>query len=776
MKHSEIVGLSFFNRVGAKLRNYSDILTYTGTGLLSLLLSCSVLFAQTAPFGVAVAAAAVGDQSIAAVLGAVLGYLIAPGIELRMKYIAAVLVIGAVKWAVSGRSLLRSNPALSPLLAAVVLAATGGAILMTGQPVAYDFILLLSEILLAAGATFFFARTLALLERPDPVLLRQSDLSCAVITFGLLVVAFCSFSVGSVSIGRTVAVLIILVCALKAGEAGGAVGGVAAGVAACLSDYSFAFLMGAYGFGGLMAGVFSPFGRFGCAAAFIITNGVASALAALVRPVTLGPVLETFLASVVFILLPQSLMKKMSLAPSAGQAMSADSVKNIIVNRLMSTRRALDDISAITEQVAQRLQKLEKAPFDIQSATAERVCKECPCRLHCWQKDFNTTSSALSDLSALIRRGKTPTVEDISEPLRTNCKNPQGLLSALCKSYSQQRQIELGVSKSSQLRSVVLDQWKGIERLIGDISADIARIAVQNEHTSSRVREYLIRRGISFQSLSCYEDNGGHMVIEMSIHPAIARNLDRTELSFDFSEICERDFSLPDRLEQEEGILLIFHERPVYRLCSGVAQACSTGKRLCGDSFKFLEESDGRSMVILSDGMGSGSLAAIDSSMATALIGRLASAQIGLEAALKLVNSAMLVKSGDESLATVDICLADLYNGSVTLYKAGAAPSYIRKGGRVGYVESSSLPAGILNSIEFEKTTLQLDEGDIVVLVSDGVTQTGEDWVLDELERFNGSDMQWFCDRISTMAKLRRTELHDDDITVFALQLHKTGV
>lgn len=776
MKHSEIIGLSFFSRAGAKLRSYSDILSYAGTALLSLLLSCSVLFSQIAPFGVAMAAAASGDYSFAAVLGAVVGYLIAPGIEFKMKYIAAILVIGAVKWAVSGHERLRSHLLLSPLLAAAVLASTGFAILMTGRPDAYALILLLSEVLLAAGAAFFFMRTFALLGRKEPVPLRQSDLSCTAITFGLLVVALCGFSAGSVSLGRTAAVFVILLCALKAGEAGGAISGIAAGVAACLNDYAFAFLMGSYGFGGLMAGVFSPFGRLGCAASFIITNGIACALAALVRPVTLGPVYETFIASVLFVLLPQQLLRKVTLAPSAGQAISADSVKSIILNRLSAVRRALGDVSAITEQVAGRLQKLDKAPFDIQAATAERVCKGCPYKLYCWQENFNSTSAALSELAQRFRQGKILKAEELPEPLFSACKRQQELLSALCESCNQQRQLEAGFSKNVQLRSVVLDQWNGIERLIEDISSDITRIALQSEHTSARIREYLRRRSIPFQSLSCYEDNGGHTVIELAVSPAVSRNLDRTELSFDFSEICDRDFSLPDRLEQKEEALLIFHERPLYRLCSGVAQACSTGKRLCGDSFKFLEESDGRSVVILSDGMGSGSLAAIDSSMATSLISRLTSAQIGLEAALKLVNSAMLIKSGDESLATVDICLADLYSGCVTLYKAGAAPSYIRKNGRVGYVESSSLPAGILSPIEFEQTRLQLEEGDIVVLVSDGVTQTGEDWVLDELERFAGSDMQAFCERVASLAKLRRTELHDDDITVFALQIHKIAL
>ena len=60
-------------------------------------------------------------------------------------------------------------------------------------------------------------------------------------------------------------------------------------------------------------------------------------------------------------------------------------------------------------------------------------------------------------------------------------------------------------------------------------------------------------------------------------------------------------------------------------------------------------------------------------------------------------------------------------------YKAGAAPTFLVKNGRAGYVQSDSLPAGILEGAAFEKSSLTLREGDRLVLVSDGVTATGAD-------------------------------------------------
>lgn len=769
---SQIVGLSALDRLLAKLRSFSDVISYIGAGLLSLLLANSVLFAQISPFGVAFVAAVRGDYTFAAVLGSILGYLLMPGTAFKMKYIAAVLIIGAVKWALGGKHPLKWEAVLSPALAALVLGGTGIAVALGGDAIPYRLILLLCELLIAASATFFFARTLTLLDRTDHAPLRQNDVSCAIITFGLLIVALCSFSVAGVSFGRIAATLVILVCALKAGETGGAAGGVTAGVAVCLYDYSYAFLMGAYGFGGLMAGIFSGFGRFGCAVAFVLTNGIATALAALATPVTLAPVIEVFIASVIFVLLPPAVLARLTLAPSRAHALSADSVKGMLLNRLSTTRNALGEVSVITEKVADKLQKLEPPVFDIGSATAERVCRACPKRLSCWGEHYNDTAAALSDVCSLLRQNKTPTPQDLPEPIGSVCQNPQGLLTALTACYDEQRRQEMRFCKNVQLRSIVLDQWSGIEQLIGGISDDISRITVLDETLAGRIREYFKRRSISLRVLSCYEDAAGHIIIEITLDFTVARTIDRTEICLDLSEICDRDFSLPEPVEQGACLFLRFSERAPFAICHGLTQITASGKRLCGDSMKILDESPGVTTAILSDGMGSGSLAAIDSSMAAALIARLCAAGATPPAALRLVNSAMLIKSGDESLATVDICRADLYKGSVTLYKAGAAPSYVKKSGRVGFVESSSLPAGILNSVQFEETSLLLCEGDILLMVSDGVSPTGEDWVLDELERYTGTDMQILCERIATIAQLKRQDTHDDDITVCALLLH----
>ena len=140
---------------------------------------------------------------------------------------------------------------------------------------------------------------------------------------------------------------------------------------------------------------------------------------------------------------------------------------------------------------------------------------------------------------------------------------------------------------------------------------------------------------------------------------------------------------------------------------------------------------------------------------------------------MRIVNSSLLFKSTDESLATLDISSIDLFTGKVELLKVGAAPTVIRRGGRTGKAQSTSLPAGILRDIGFDKATVNLRAGDILLMMSDGAVSAGTDWICAELEAFRDGEAQDLADKIVRLARQRRTDGHDDDITVIAAILEK---
>ena len=170
--------------------------------------------------------------------------------------------------------------------------------------------------------------------------------------------------------------------------------------------------------------------------------------------------------------------------------------------------------------------------------------------------------------------------------------------------------------------------------------------------------------------------------------------------------------------------------------------------------------------MLLSDGMGTGGRATIDSALTVDLLERLIKAGFGYDSALRIVNSSLLYKSASESLATVDICSIDLFTGKTKLYKAGACPTVILRSGRTATAECASLPIGILRDVAFDTAAVSLSKGDIIVIFSDGVSAEGTKWIFDEVLTFDGSTASQLADRIADSAKRRRTDGHDDDITV----------
>jgi stage II sporulation protein E len=194
---------------------------------------------------------------------------------------------------------------------------------------------------------------------------------------------------------------------------------------------------------------------------------------------------------------------------------------------------------------------------------------------------------------------------------------------------------------------------------------------------------------------------------------------------------------------------------------------------MCGDAYEFFNDGKGRAFMIISDGMGNGGRAAVDGAMASGLMARLIKAGFGFDCSLRIVNSAMLFKSTDESLATVDISCIDLFTGKAQLLKAGAAPTLVRRSGRTGRATCRSLPAGILREVGFDRAAVSLNKGDIIVMISDGAAHDGTDWICAELEAWHNGTAQQLSDHLAAAARRRRNDGHEDDITVMSALIQK---
>lgn len=330
---------------------------------------------------------------------------------------------------------------------------------------------------------------------------------------------------------------------------------------------------------------------------------------------------------------------------------------------------------------------------------------------------------------------------------------------------------EIILEKTNQIRMVASDQFFSISDMLDDLAMEFDEAEIFDSNASSKIRRFLGDYDIYPTNISAIEDKYNRMRVEILLSGYVT-GLDNPKFQQGISKICSRYFDEGRVTNFKNETMLSFFEKPNYRLSVGFAQHSAEGT-LCGDTVKIISDNKGHSILIISDGMGKGSRAALDGAMGAGLLSRLINAGFGFDSALKVVNSALLVKSNDESLATLDIANIDLFTGKCEIFKAGAPASYIIKNGGITRCELTSMPAGILRGIEFAKRTAVLGVGDSILLMSDGITDLGEEWLRNRLSTVDTDDVQKIADTVLQSAIKQCEGTKMDDMSIIFARLER---
>lgn len=210
---------------------------------------------------------------------------------------------------------------------------------------------------------------------------------------------------------------------------------------------------------------------------------------------------------------------------------------------------------------------------------------------------------------------------------------------------------------------------------------------------------------------------------------------------------------------------------PVFRLATAAARLPKRGGHISGDSFEAAPLSEGRFLLALSDGMGVGREAATQSKQSVRLLHQLLDAGFATEVAVKTVNSVLLLRSTEESFATVDLAQVDLGTGRAEFVKVGAAPSFIKRGSDITVIKVPSVPIGIMNQVEVEPEFRNLRQGDLIVMITDGIWDVSkndidkERWLIDFLAREQTTDPEELAERLMART-LSLMPVPEDDLTV----------
>ncbi len=736
--------------------------------ILSFAAANAFLFGKLAPFGAAAVAASRRRDSVAAAFGAVIGYAISKSPENNMRYIAAVLVVFGAKLVFERFS--------SSDLMSVLIAAGGTAFASFGYAAVtiisgYSSALALAETVIAAGAAYFFKRTSVALEHGKPVMaLPGGDRACVLMTAAIVSASLTTVTFGKLSLGGIVACTVVLFAARYGKESGGAVAGIATGTSIAITASSMGETLSGYAVGGLICGIFSPFGKVACSLAFAVVKLIICLVAASEYP-DLSQFYESIIASAVFLLVPERVGKFISNV-SLWDETVADSatVRDLVLSKMGQAAAGLNDIAVATRKVSESVEKTNFTDMNtVLNSVADRHCRTCSKSGTCWQKYYSETVEAFTEMGAAAKKSRDP---ELKKEFLERCYKSEELSSAINLKYKEAARKNSEERKLKNVREVVTDQFDGMAILLKDIAAEAASVKNTDKKLSMAVKNIFEGRNIPLFASTCYYTTNGCVNVEVSGTKERLKNADIKAITEELSDVCGCDLSLPCKRDTENTRRLVFCEKPLIEAEFGEASINADGEKFCGDSSEHFIDQYSCAHMILSDGMGSGEHAALDSMMTAGLVARMVRAGFRFGSAIKLVNSALLLKSEDESLATVDALSVNLYTGRADFYKAGAAPSYILKKGHASKLEAISLPAGILGGVEYEQNCVVLGAGDIAVLVTDGVTASGEEWIQSELRCLAEKPAKEIADSLAETAFKRRADGHSDDITVMVMKLN----
>lgn len=761
----------------AKLKKISTLegmpsaLRSIGAGLISTLFGfiCSQvkLMSTLTPLGVILAASLPTAHTLTSGIGAFFGYLFLPVSDTPFRYVAALFASVSIRLLTVGIKKLAGTP---PFCAFTVLVSLTVCNLVTLVSGAQNVLLLLSEGVLAGGLTYFVTRAISV-DITSGVGLSGEELASMVITVDLVFMALVPVTLGGFSIGRTLTAVLILAASRFGGVSGGAISGTAVGfaVALCQNDAKLVCL---YALSGLVSGLFSSsriMGILGFLVPSFISIGTFG-----IDDTTLAMIIEILLGIAVFLLLPKRIcIVAAALFSPPVRLESLEGMRKSLVMRLKRASSALCDVSSTIDEVAKRLKRINSPdPSSMFTGCEETVCVGCSFRINCWETERHATFKALGLLSDGIREGNS-SLRAVAPDFAKKCLRPDTLEETLKRLYSEYLGRLSAEERIDSVRGVVSDQFDGISDMLLDLSHEFDTARRYDLDTAEIVVSALREIGLLTTDCSCATDKYGRMSIEAKLHSVGENIINRKRILDQLQVACERRFEPPTVQQVDNVFYITITERANITPEVGVMQLPANELGVCGDAYSYFGDGSGKYYMLISDGMGTGGRAAVDGAMTAGLTERLLKAGFGFDCSLRIVNSALLYKSSEESLSTVDIACIDLYTGETELYKAGAAPTLVRRSGKVGRAESHSLPVGILRDVGFDRSTITLKHGDAVILLSDGATTAGTDWISQELEENIDLTAQQLAERIAEAARRRADGNHPDDITVMVTLLNE---
>lgn len=739
--------------------------------LMGMIMSRARVMENGAPFGMAmVACSGAGISGVFALTGAAVGYLLSGGLEWGIRYIAAAVLVYTVAFVFHELDVYKT-PFFMPSAAGLVMGLTGFlgnfSEMSGGIPVAAELFL---EVSLAFGATYFFREALSNgLNMAESAEVKHSVsvmimAACALMSVSGLIL----FDI--ISVGRCLAVLLVMTSAMKGGMLTGAAVGTVLGLAMDAAAPGTAYYTMAYSFAGLLSGVFGRHGRLVFTLSFILAGGM-TGVYAWNSGVYISALFESFCASVVFMVLPTSLLNDVGVILQCMDRGSGEaSLRRFTAGRVKNLSEAYGELfDTVNKNVTEPYNDENIARiFD---RAADEVCVRCRFKNRCWNEEYIDTLSVMNDATkAMVEHGSL-SIEDMPGFFRERCTQLPAFVAAVngeLRGLSYRRQLRASLSEN---RSVAWGQYAEISQILSRLADELGSINGAEPLAERRLLHYLRSLEIDGDA-AVYRDGGGrlHISIESGRLSPLLRDEDYLEK---LSDIAGTRLCQPIEPGEDCSKLTLLEAEPL-AVSVGIAALKKRGEKVSGDRGTYFKTDEGVLCVILADGTGCGDDAAKDSMQVIGILEKFLRSGVDPAVAMKILNSVLLLRGGESwGFATVDLMCVDLFTGETCFYKYGAAPSYVCSGRNIKRIKGETFAAGLSmgEGIAPDVVRMRLKPGCTAVIATDGVIADAEDQWLRALMLKGFEDMKGLARAV--LKEAENLYGAGDDMTVVTVRVEE---
>ena len=728
---------------------------------VTFFLAVSPLFGRLSPFPAAVMGALSGYECISAFFGAVIGFIVTGSFELSIPHVGAMTAILALRL-IAGNKSGRLMGILSSLVCSVC-------VFIANLPSANEP----SDIFMGFAfgiITFISVMSLSSFSKAaDKPVTRDNSallLSGGVI-YALIITAFTGLHTDIFNLGVSLSALCIVLAPYAMTGTSAAVG-ILSAVGITAADSGFAFVSVILALSSLVTAVLNGYGRITRACALVFTLG-AGVIITGVNTHSMTCTASALIGAAAAMIIPERFI------PTFKNRCRADISASkrpfyAFGCRLSGMGSAIGEMNSAIKKTAEVLDKENlHDPSEIYISAAEAVCTGCKNNMHCWGSCYNRSADIMNKAVANIRSGRLADESMLTGHFEEICTKRRELSAELNKRYAVFCSAKSAARKIGEMRRLLSSQLSSTRLMLEKAAEELCCDNCFDDEAAQTAENVLRENGLISPVVTAVNIEG-RLIIDAYGDEVSA--FDPENIAKKLSFALHKELDPPMITECGERIHLTLSERSVYDAQIRIFTRGKGGSKYSGDCCDCFNDGYGNVYMILSDGMGSGSRAGIDSAFSCSMLSKMLKAGIDFDASMEMLNTSLLVKSQDESFATLDVCRINLCNGEISLYKAGSASTFVKCGNEFAELSGDGVPLGVEFDAEYSEKRFIAAAGDVIIMASDGA-DIDKKWLKNILMRDKSVDLSSVIDTIGEALRLSAEKGKEDDITVIGVKIVK---